>query len=360
MTTGVTPTVRSGIAPGVTSSISVLNDSHELRHCWHPVARSTEISDRPSKVWLLGQPLVVYRIDGQVVVLSDQCPHRRTPLSAGRVVDGVIECPYHGWRFRSDGRCVLVPSASSGPIPPNARVAAPQVIERGGLIFVALEDPLVGLPVFDVDDTDVSRRVALDPYEGRLSAAMLIDNQLDIAHFSFVHLSTFGVADETDTPRYEVAREEWGFSIEAEVPIEAGNDALALTGVHPLRQYRTMRYRYVAPYFVEITLDYPVMGGSMVVTFFAQPQRFDQARLYVGLTFSHPDGLEDDELEERVSYERRVLAEDLALQLRFDVLDLPLGAGEESHVRADRASVEYRRLLTQLFLAARSIDHAAV
>jgi hypothetical protein len=44
-----------------------------------------------------------------------------------------------------------------------------------------------------------------------------------------------------------------------------------------------------------------------------------------------------------------VIAEDLELQSSFDVLDLPLAPGAECHVRADRASVECRRILTSLF-----------
>ena len=48
----------------------------------------------------------------------------------------------------------------------------------------------------------------------------------------------------------------------------------------------------------------------------------------------------------------RVIGEDLELQSSFDVMDLPLDASAECHVRAERASVEYRRILTSLFTAA--------
>ena len=186
---------------------------------------------------------------------------------------------------------------------------------------------------------------------GRFGAAQLIDNQIDFSHFAFIHRTTFGVAAEPATPRYDIERDDWGFRLEAEVPIVAANDPEALAGRRPLRQHRAMRYRYVAPFFVEIELSYPMSGGSMVVTFFAQPERPEHARMYVSLAFSHPDGFTEEQLQERVAFERRVIAEDLALQASFDELDLPLASDAECHVRADRASLEYRRILAALFRA---------
>jgi len=350
--------VTARVAPLSTSADATLpvvrNDSPELRSCWHPIARSSEISDDPRKFWLLGFPLVAFRVACEAVVLDDRCPHRRAPLSMGSVVEGAIECAYHGWRFDLDGACVAIPSMTSGPFPPTARATARRVAERNGLVFVALDQPLVELPEVDLSESATRRVVELEPFAGRFAAAHLIDNQIDFSHFSFVHRTTFGVRDEPVTPRYEIERDDWGFRIESEVPIMAANDPDALAGRRPLRQHRLMRYRYLAPFFVEIGLSYPESGGSMTVTFFAQPERADQARMYVSLAFSHPDGFTAEQLEERVAFERRVIAEDLALQASFDELDLPLAIDAECHVRADRASLEYRRILAALFGASRS------
>lgn len=333
-------------------AMSVRNDSVELRRCWHPIARVGEVSESPRRFWLLGEPLVVFRAKGTVAALVDRCPHRRAPLSKGEVVDGTIQCAYHGWRFDASGSCVEIPSLPPGPIPRTARATAPRVFERGGLVFVALDEPIVEAPEFEQLESATRRVVELEPFSGRYSAAMLIDNQLDLAHFAFVHKRTFGAKEAARTPRYDIERDPWGFRVEVEVPITAANDRDALEGRHPLLQHRLMRYRYVAPFFVEITLIYPVMGGSTVVTFFAQPLQEAQARLYVSLAFSHPEGISVEDLAERVAFERRVVAEDLELQSSFDVLDLPLAPGAECHVRADRASVEFRRILTSLFTAA--------
>ena len=77
-----------------------------------------------SAVTLLGRDYVVWRDgDAAVVAAPDRCPHREAPLSLGRLVDGDLECAYHGWRFGRGGRCVLVPSAADGvPVPPKAHL----------------------------------------------------------------------------------------------------------------------------------------------------------------------------------------------------------------------------------------------
>ena len=64
---------------------------------------------------LLGQPLLIGRdAEGQVFALRDVCPHRAMPLSYGKFDGHEVECPYHGWRFGTDGACTLVPSLVEG------------------------------------------------------------------------------------------------------------------------------------------------------------------------------------------------------------------------------------------------------
>jgi hypothetical protein len=70
--------------------------------------------------------------------------------------------------------------------------------------------------------------------------------------------------------------------------------------------------------------------------------------MYVTLLFEQPGGFTAEELADRVAFEYRVVAEDLALQERFDQLSLPLDLTAECHVRADRPALEYRRVLGQL------------
>jgi vanillate O-demethylase monooxygenase subunit len=324
-----------------------------LRRTWLPVARSDAVDGTPARTWLLGEPLVLARVAGEVTVLEDRCPHRFAPLSAGKVVDGMIECAYHGWRYDGSGRCVEIPSLAEGaPVPRKARCGRPYAVtERYGLVFVALGEPLVELPEIPAFSEENRVRVDLTPFTGRYGAAQLIDNQLDVSHFAFLHRATFGSAQSRRPGAAPLQRESWGFSFSMSVPIRASNDPGVASGVRPLEQERMMRYRYRAPFFVELELEYTVMGGSNVILFFVQPETTDRATMYVTMLFKQPGGFTEDELAARVAFEYRVVGEDLTLQERFDELALPLDPTAECHVRADRPALEYRRLLADLVRA---------
>src|SRR5262245_56677938 len=98
-----------------------------LRRYWHAVARTTDLLDGPLARRLLGESLVVWAgPDGRPSAALDRCVHRQAPLSEGSLrADGCLVCPYHGWTYDGDGRCVLIPSAGEGaPVPPKARLAS--------------------------------------------------------------------------------------------------------------------------------------------------------------------------------------------------------------------------------------------
>jgi phenylpropionate dioxygenase-like ring-hydroxylating dioxygenase large terminal subunit len=116
-----------------------------LTDIWYFAAPSSEVKrGRLSRHEILGEPVVLGRSrDGQVFALRDICPHRAAPLSAGRFTreaDGreSVECPYHGWRFASDGQCLAIPSLAAGQdldISPIA-VGHYPVAESQGMVFI--------------------------------------------------------------------------------------------------------------------------------------------------------------------------------------------------------------------------------
>ena len=68
---------------------------------FHPVARVGEIPAGGSKICEVGGRLVAVFNDGQQYhAIDDLCPHMGASLGSGPVVDGVVTCPWHAWRFR--------------------------------------------------------------------------------------------------------------------------------------------------------------------------------------------------------------------------------------------------------------------
>lgn len=110
------------------------------------LSRAVEPGAREARRFL-GLPILLGRTrNGQAFALRDRCAHRAVPLSQGRTyveVDGSesVECPYHGWRFRADGACVAIPSATADEVDQAdlsrvVGVTAYPVVEQQGLIWI--------------------------------------------------------------------------------------------------------------------------------------------------------------------------------------------------------------------------------
>ncbi|HEY7627946.1 MAG TPA: Rieske (2Fe-2S) protein, partial [Ilumatobacteraceae bacterium] len=161
---------------------SVLCSHDAIVNAWHPVARSVDIVTEPVAVTLLGQQVVLWRTpSGAVLAAADRCPHRQAPLSEGTIEAGCLVCPYHGWTFGDEGRCVRVPSATEGvPVPPRAHLKPYECEERYGLAWVCLGVPAAPIPDI-VQDRDPSFRRINTPVEvWKVSATRMTDNFLDI------------------------------------------------------------------------------------------------------------------------------------------------------------------------------------
>jgi phenylpropionate dioxygenase-like ring-hydroxylating dioxygenase large terminal subunit len=115
----------------------VIEFGEHVRRQWFVVARSKAIKSEPSRVFLLGWPIVLVRRDtGVVIALEDRCPHRGAPLSDGRVGPMGLACKYHGWTFDQLGRCTAMPGMIDANPVGDVRVPSFSVIERDGFIWV--------------------------------------------------------------------------------------------------------------------------------------------------------------------------------------------------------------------------------
>ena len=57
-----------------------------------------------------GRDLVLVNVDGELYALDGQCPHQGGPLGRGRLEDGAVVCPWHGWKWDArSGRAVWPP-----------------------------------------------------------------------------------------------------------------------------------------------------------------------------------------------------------------------------------------------------------
>jgi len=87
-----------------------------LTNVWYVAALSQQIKKNSFVTRVIqSEPIVIVRnSDGGLYALRDICPHRGIPLSYGRILNGEMECPYHGWTFDSQGTCTRIPSVCEG------------------------------------------------------------------------------------------------------------------------------------------------------------------------------------------------------------------------------------------------------
>ena len=187
----------------------------------------------------------------------------------------------------------------------------------------------------------------LPTLRARGSAGLLADNFLDIAHFPFVHNGTFGTDEAAEVSPFETARDGWSFTAAYEHPFAHREDPGVAAGLRPLVQTRRLTYRFSAPFHLRLRIDFVEAGGSNVIGFFIQPETDETCRLFTTLWRNDLDG-DEARMSEAVAFELEVLREDLRIQEAYHELTLPLDPTAEVHTRADRATLELRRVLGDL------------
>lgn len=399
---------------------------------WLEVAASADVTTTPRRVELAGRDWALLRLtpDGPAVLFPNACPHRLVPLSAAKVVDGRLQCPYHGWEFAADGACEVVPSL--GPdanIPPRAHLdpvatlresdgrvyvqtgdlavdqsepgdslsnlderllhawhivalsdevtATPfettlidctytltrnddgtisvsphvhDVTERWGSVWIAPLEPFA--PIFEDPDVEDANYVGawLPPVVTNAPAGLVADNFLDVAHFPFVHVGTFGPDADKIVPAAEVEQEVFGFRSIQEQAFSNPEDPGVKAGIRPMEQTRRATYVFRVPYQLLLRLEEIEAGAVKTILFFAQPETLTRTRVYTKMLFFGIGGVERPDAEvvaNEVAFEEAVLAEDLALQRVMPNTVLPLNTRDELHVRADRLGVALRRELAR-------------
>jgi phenylpropionate dioxygenase-like ring-hydroxylating dioxygenase large terminal subunit len=324
---------------------------------WHPVALCDEVARQPLAVTLLDRALVLWRDAGGVVhVWVDQCPHRGARLSLGRVIDGRLECPYHGWQFGPSGRCLHVPALPAFEPPATHCARSFQCREVYGLVWVKLASSaaaesaqaLVDIPLFEAEQDDQLRRLNCGPYDVATSAPRIVENFLDMAHFGFVHEGWLGMRAMTAIDDYLVEPTQHGLlatncrAWQPQSNVHSSAPALV--------EYR---YEVTAPYCAVLTKvpDPASLASSLKgspyresIALFICPLGPQTSRVWFRLAVADFAST-DDKLRE---FQHTIFMQDKPILESQSPKCLPLDVRDELHTAADKASSAYRRHLKKL------------
>ena len=159
---------------------------------WYFVAsrQSLEKAKPIQKTWM-GEKIVVWCDEnGRVCVAESYCPHLGSDLgpdAGGRIRDGRLVCPFHGFEYDASGQCVATPYA---PPPKAARLRVFETREIVGLIFawwgIWGRAPQWHLPAEAPDQAGWSDLNIWTPrFPGHPQETT--ENAMDLAHLRHVH-----------------------------------------------------------------------------------------------------------------------------------------------------------------------------
>ncbi|MBX9595440.1 MAG: aromatic ring-hydroxylating dioxygenase subunit alpha [Roseomonas sp.] len=162
-----------------------------LRHYWQPIALVDELEGkRPVRpVRALGQDFVLFRDEaGRIGLLDRDCPHRNADLAFGRLEDGGLRCPFHGWLFDVTGKCLETPAEPEGStLCTRIKQRSYPVEIRSGIVFAYLgEGAAPPFPAFDCFAAPDTHTFA---FKGLIECNWLqaLEVGIDPAHASFLH-----------------------------------------------------------------------------------------------------------------------------------------------------------------------------
>ena len=93
-------------------------------------------SNRARIVSLSGERVAIFKYDGKVSALSNVCQHQNGPLGEGKIIDGCVTCPWHGFQY--------LPESGASPAPFTEKVPTFNVKIVNGKVFVHPKPNLPG------------------------------------------------------------------------------------------------------------------------------------------------------------------------------------------------------------------------
>jgi vanillate O-demethylase monooxygenase subunit len=320
-------------------------DWRALAPFWYPVAFSHEVKDKPFAAKLLDERLVVFRINGQVTVARDLCLHRGAPLSAGWIEGNEIVCGYHGFRYDASGQCVCIPAHPGAAISPKLKLPVFPAQERYGLIWTRLVDNGPS-PVAEFDEWYDSNflQILPDSVDLNASAGRQMEGFLDVSHFAFVHVGTFGELDNREVPGYPVELTPAGFR--ADYVSTVSNYSRDFKHLNPPGFEWRRLFETWLPFTAKLTVFFP-NGGQLHILNAASPVSARQTRVFVPICRNFD---KEAPLQATLDFNHQVFAEDKAIVEKQYPEDLPIDLQEEVHIRADKSSITYRQGLARLGL----------
>ena len=161
-----------------------------MRRYWQPIGAAVDLESKwTQRVRLLGEDLVIFKDrQGRLGLIAEQCPHRRASFAHGIPTENGIRCPYHGWEYNAQGKCIHQPNEQDKcAFRDKVSTDAYPVQEMGGMLFAYMgPQPQPLLPRWDGFVAQNTIRIM-----GRtilpINWLQIMENSLDPVHTEWLH-----------------------------------------------------------------------------------------------------------------------------------------------------------------------------
>lgn len=313
-----------------------------LLHQWHPVLLSTDLTNLPKAVEVLGEKVVVFRTTYGVHAFKDLCIHRGVPLSIGKVVNDEIICPYHGWRYNHSGTCTCIPAMPKNKaIPAKAKTTSYSCTEEYGFIWVCLGEPQQDKPMIGNETLDNPQyvRIQMGPYEIEAAGPRVIENFLDVSHLMFVHEGLLGDSQFSEISDYQVHQLN-DFLISDEIKVyQPDPDGRG----HEV--YAKYTYKVFNPLSVAFTKKIDRADEFFHLFLIVLPVNEQKSRAFMIMERNY-DVDKDEQIF--IDFQNTLIEQDRMIVENQKPELLPLDLQTELHLKADRMSIAYRKMLQDI------------
>ncbi|MEM9008864.1 MAG: aromatic ring-hydroxylating dioxygenase subunit alpha [Cyanobacteria bacterium P01_F01_bin.86] len=316
---------------------------------WYPIIPIHQLQEGPQAFTLLGQPIVLWLTEaGTPAAVRDRCCHRTAQLSLGQVEKGRLCCPYHGWQFNETGACVRVPQLKEGDtIPGCYRVEAYHCQEKYGYAWVCLHDPIADIPHIP-EAIAADYRVIHEFYEPwRCAGLRVMENEMDLAHPTFVHTTTFGSEDHPVPDALEIEDADWGIHVWGLLGVVNPELQQKNLKMESGETVRTLEMDWFLPFTVKLKIVYP-NGLEHIIVNTMTPIADDTSQMVQFCVRNDTEA--DTPSHEVIAFDRQVTLEDKRILESTDY-DVPLTMSQEQHMLTDKPGILARKKIAALLKA---------
>lgn len=130
---------------GLHMAAAIVSQRKDIRPLGHEMDGFVEVCDvaeiaenRARTLMINGQNIALFRYEGKMSAINNQCRHQNGPLGEGKIIDGCITCPWHGYQY--------LPHNGQSPPPFTEKVETYAVKCIGTKVWVNPTPALPGTP----------------------------------------------------------------------------------------------------------------------------------------------------------------------------------------------------------------------